>query len=143
MHKKVSAFTLIELMIVIAIIGILAAFAIPAYQDYVARSQAGEAFMLSTSLKVMAGDIFIDEGSFDSADSGYLNIPPALSVTGKYTKQVLIENGVIIATIGKSASQTITGKTVKLSPIENGGSFTWLCTFDGEAKYAPKACRTN
>ncbi|WP_444994544.1 pilin [Aliikangiella sp. IMCC44359] len=141
MKNLQQGFTLIELMIVIAIIGILAAFAIPAYQDYVARSQTGEAISLSTALKTMAGDIFLDEGSFDNVDSGYLNIPQAASVTGKYTEQILMENGVITATFGKDASKAINGETVRLSPIDNGGSFAWTCSFSGDTKYMPKACR--
>ncbi|MGX5201540.1 pilin [Aliikangiella sp. IMCC44632] len=142
MKKVQSGFTLIELMIVIAIIGILAAFAIPAYQDYVARSQAGEAYSLASGLKTAVGDIFMDEGDFDNADSGSFGIPASASVVGKYVSGVALANGVITATIGVDASAAITGTTVELSPIDNGGSISWSCEYSGEQKYAPKACRT-
>ncbi|MGX5173629.1 pilin [Aliikangiella sp. IMCC44653] len=141
MKKVQSGFTLIELMIVIAIIGILAAFAIPAYQDYVARSQAGEAYALASGLKVQVGDVYMDEGSFAGVASGSDGIPAAGSVSGKYVTQVGIAAGVITATLGGDASAAIAGGTVELSPVDNGGSISWECSFSGEDKYAPKACR--
>ncbi|WP_444994543.1 pilin [Aliikangiella sp. IMCC44359] len=142
MKKVQSGFTLIELMIVIAIIGILAAFAIPAYQDYVARSQAGEAYSLASGLKVQVGDIYMDEGDFANADSTKFGIPTAASVSGKYVSEVAILDGVITAKLGKAdASKAIRNSTVELSPVDNGGSISWTCTYSGEDKYAPKACR--
>jgi type IV pilus assembly protein PilA len=141
MQKSNAGFTLIELMIVIAIIGILAAFAIPAYQDYVARSQAGEAYSLASGLKTPVGDIYMDEGAFTNASSGSFGIPAAASVEGKYVTQVALAGGVITATLGNDASAAISGETVGLSPIDNGGSISWTCTYSGDAKHAPKACR--
>jgi type IV pilus assembly protein PilA len=84
----------------------------------------------------------MDEGDFDNADSGSFGIPLAASVTGKYVSSVALANGVITATIGVDASAAINGETVELSPVDNGGSISWECTFSGEQKYAPKACRT-
>jgi type IV pilus assembly protein PilA len=138
---KSSGFTLIELMIVIAIIGILAVFAIPAYQDYVARSQSGEAYSLTAGIKNSVREIYIDEGVFATANSGYQDIPSAGSVTGNYTSQVAVSSGVIVATLGEEASSIIAGQTVTLSPYSVGGTIRWSCEFSGLQRHAPKACR--
>jgi type IV pilus assembly protein PilA len=141
MKNAQSGFTLIELMIVIAIIGILATFAIPAYQDYVARSQAGEAYSLADGYKTAVGDVYMDEGAFTDADNDSFGIPLAASIFGNYTSQVTIADGVITATLGNEASAAIAGQTVELSPQDVGGSITWACSYTGEEKHAPKACR--
>ena len=141
MKKVQQGFTLIELMIVIAIIGILAAVALPAYQDYVSRSQAAEAMNLAGGLKIQVADSFSDKGDFDDANSGSDGIPAAASVNGKYTTQVEVTAGVITATIGNDASATIENKVITLSPVTSSGSLAWTCSFDGDAKYMPSSCR--
>ena len=88
--KRQSGFTLIELMIVVAIIGILAAIALPAYQDYTARSQVSEAMSLASGLKIQVADIYADEGALTNADSGVGGIPAAADVTGKYVNTCLL-----------------------------------------------------
>jgi type IV pilus assembly protein PilA len=141
MKQAQSGFTLIELMIVIAIVGILATFAIPAYQDYVARSQAGEGYALSDGYKTAVGDIYMDEGDFADADSGSFGIPVATTIKGNYVSNVSITDGTIVALLGVNASAAIAGETIALEPTNNGGSISWTCRFSGDAKYAPKACR--
>ncbi|MEP4371317.1 MAG: pilin, partial [Alloalcanivorax venustensis] len=88
MKQVQKGFTLIELMIVVAIIGILAAVAIPAYQDYTARAQVTEAMNLMGGLKTTVTEIYTTEGSFADADSGSSGIPAATDVTGDKVSQV-------------------------------------------------------
>jgi type IV pilus assembly protein PilA len=141
MKRVQQGFTLIELMIVVAIIGILAAVALPAYQDYVARSQVSEAFSLGSGLKVQVADAYASTGALAGIASGTNGIPAANTVTGKYTTQVAVADGVITATIGGDASAKVSGKTVTLTPTDNGGSISWACTSNAGDKYVPSACR--
>ncbi|MDG4551361.1 MAG: pilin [Candidatus Contendobacter sp.] len=143
MKKFQQGFTLIELMIVVAIIGILAAIAIPAYQDYTVRSQVSEAYNLADGLKTPVADIYNDTGAFASAVSGSLGIPANTSVVGKYVQDVDVAAGVITATMGNEANTNVSGSTIILSPVDNGGSISWACKGLGTVidKYRPKACR--
>lgn len=136
-----KGFTLIELMIVVAIIGILAAVALPAYQDYTARAQVTEAFNLAGGLKIQVADVYADQGALTNIASGADGIPAATDVTGKYTTQVAVAAGVITATIGGDASALVSGATLELEPTPNNGSISWTCTFSGDAKYVPASCR--
>ena len=143
-----KGFTLIELMIVVAIIGILAAVALPAYNDYVSRSQVSEAVNLAGGLKVQVGDIYADDGDFAGADSGgSTGIPDATAVSGKYTAQVAVLNGIITATMRNAAptNASVRNNTVQLSPLTSAGSITWACkqgaTNGIEFQFLPKACR--
>ena len=144
MKKVQQGFTLIELMIVVAIIGILAAIAIPAYQDYTARAQVSEAVNLSAGLKATIAEIYNQEGSFNNADSGSAGLPLATDVVGKYVSQVNVTDGVITATMKASGvAAPIASKTITLSPVTASGSIQWVCTGgDLDNKYRPANCRT-
>tara|TARA_R110001592_G_scaffold12335_2_gene59052 strand:+ start:913 stop:1344 length:432 start_codon:yes stop_codon:yes gene_type:complete len=142
MKKTQQGFTLIELMIVIAIIGILAAVALPAYQDYVSRSQASEALNLGGGLKIQVADVYSDIGTLTGITSGSKGLPAANTVKGKYTSGVQVTDGVITATVGGDASATVNGETIILSPTTGAGSLQWTCKKGTiEDKYLPSACR--
>ena len=143
--KKQQGFTLIELMIVVAIIAILAAIALPAYQDYVARSQVSEAMTLSSGAKTAVTEYYADKGAVPTtnADAG---LAGAASINGKYVTSVTVGNGGGITALMKgvgSVSAKVAGKTFVLTPADAGGSITWDCKTNGtiDSKYRPSSCR--
>ncbi len=143
MKKVQQGFTLIELMIVVAIIGILAAIAIPAYQDYIARSQMSEAMTLASGLKTSMTECYANNGTFPNNQE--CGVPAAVSITGKYVSSIRASNaGTITATMKTAGS--VSGGIVQASltltaDTTSGGSITWLCTSSAETKYLPSSCR--
>ena len=136
-----KGFTLIELMIVVAIIGILAAIAIPAYQDYIARSQMTEALSLAGGSKTLVAEYYSDSGTYPVGNSAAGAASPA-SIIGQYVSSVSIADGVIHADLRSSnVSDRIAGVRLSLSPITRGGSIEWDCSSDAASRYLPSACR--
>ena len=144
MKKLQKGFTLIELMIVVAIIGILAAIAIPAYQDYTIRSQVSEGMVLASGAKTAVSEFYQQRGDFpgNNASAG---LAAAADISGQYVIQVSAVNGVITATYGNSANTAITNDTLALSAVTNVGSIEWVCKAGAanpvDAKYLPSSCR--
>jgi len=139
--KKQQGFTLIELMIVVAIIGILAAIAIPAYQDYTIRAQVSEGLNLAGGSKVAVTEFYQDTGGWP-ADNAAAGIEAAANINGKYTTQVAVLAGAITVTYGASANTKVAGGTLTLTPTDNTGAVEWACTASFANKWLPASCRT-
>ena len=160
MKKIQQGFTLIELMIVVAIIGILAAIAIPAYQDYTIRAQVTEGLNLSAALKASVSEEFANTGVWP-ADLPALGINAVVS--GKYVASIAMVTGTITVTYGNDANATLltTGSLLSIRPMVSANlDVIWVCGAAAApggavdtvppaaanlttvlAKYMPSACR--
>jgi len=145
--KKAQGFTLIELMIVVAIIAILAAIALPAYQDYLIRSQVSEGAVLADGSKTAISEFYSNKGTFPSSNAS-AGLAKSSSILGKYVTNVDAGGagtpGVIQVTYGFSANTKITGKMLDFSAITHAGSIEWHCKAGAtpvDAKYLPTSCR--
>jgi type IV pilus assembly protein PilA len=126
--KRASGFTLIELMIVVAIIGILAAIALPAYQNYVVRAQVAEGINMAAFGKASIADAFLDMGEAPATREAVGLTPTPEDTSGKYVEAVDVINGVLIVRFGHEANATIHGLTVTLTPYETPElGVVWTC----------------
>ncbi|HGM0239664.1 TPA: pilin [Neisseria gonorrhoeae] len=127
MNTLQKGFTLIELMIVIAIVGILAAVALPAYQDYTARAQVSEAILLAEGQKSAVTEYYLNNGKWP-ADNGAAGVASASKIIGKYVKQVEVKNGVVTATMkSDGVNKEIKDKKLSLWARRQDGSVKWFC----------------
>ncbi len=140
MKKVQQGFTLIELMIVVAIIGILAAVAIPAYQDYTKRAHVTEGLGLAGSAKTGVAEFYSSQGTLPSNNASAGLLLPA-SITGNAVSTVTVTAGVIDVVYNTKVD---TGTRMRLTPdVTGGGSITWDCATGTTvlAKYRPSRCR--
>ncbi|MBH6712393.1 pilin [Neisseria meningitidis] len=127
MNTLQKGFTLIELMIVIAIVGILAAVALPAYQDYTARAQVSEAILLAEGQKSAVTEYYLNHGTWPSNNSD-AGVATSTDIKGKYVKEVKVANGVITATmLSTGVNKEIQGKKLSLWAKRQAGSVKWFC----------------
>ncbi|MBF0370080.1 MAG: pilin [Magnetococcales bacterium] len=140
-RKDESGFTLIELMIVIAIIGILAAVAIPAYQDYVVRAKVGEGMNLSAGAKAAVSETFISSGAFPTTNST-AGIADSTSISGQDVGTVAVGAAGVITVTFSSTDSNIGSATITLTPTNEGGSISWSCASSLDNRYLPNNCRS-
>ena len=123
-----KGFTLIELMIVVAIIGILAAIAIPAYQDYTIRAQVSEGLTLAAGAKTAVAESFATTGVTPATRVAAGMTAVATDTNGKYVTAVAVANGVIVVSYGANANAAIAGMTIGLTPyLSPDNSVAWRC----------------
>lgn len=125
MNKIQKGFTLIELMIVVAIIAILASIALPAYQDYTIRSQVAEGPINASGLKSAVVEYYVNRGAFPATNALAGFIQP---ITGTYVAGVVNTAGVIVVTYGNNANSKIAGSTLAMvASVNANGDIAWVC----------------
>ena len=142
MNRVQQGFTLIEMMIVVAIIGILASMAIPAYQTYLVRAQVSEGLNLTGPLQSAVVEFYNERGNFPADNKAAAALPPA-NYAGEFVTGIAINGATIAITYGNGASAAIAGETVELTAVPGLGSLEWSCASGGVIResYLPRVCR--
>ncbi|HGG7560020.1 TPA: pilin [Neisseria meningitidis] len=144
MNTLQKGFTLIELMIVIAIVGILAAVALPAYQDYTARAQVSEAILLAEGQKSAVTEYYLNHGIWPKNNTSAGVASSASDIKGKYVQSVTVANGVVTAQMASSGvNKEIQGRKLSLWAKRQNGSVKWFCGQPVERNAADDAVTAN
>jgi len=143
MKNMQKGFTLIELMIVVAIIGILAAIALPAYQDYTKRSHVSEGLSLASGSKTALTEFYSANGRWPSATgNASVGVATPTSIKGNAVKQVLVNVSKITVTFNEKVVDDAT-LDLQATAANTGGSVVWTCKAGTSlpTKYVPASCR--
>ena len=137
-----KGFTLLELMAVIAVIGILLAIALPTYADYSARAKVSEGISLAGAAKTAVSEYRLSTGNWPS-DNDSAGLPTAASITGNDVGSVAISGDGLITVTFLSMDPALHAKTLVLTPTATGGSLSWSCNSGStlEEQYLPADCR--
>jgi len=134
--RKARGFTIIELMIVVTIIGILSAIAIPVYQAYTARAKIAEGIQLAKPVQLAVQDFYSEAGVLP-ADNAAAKVAPPAELKGHYVRSIEVVNGVVAVTFGDPA---LFNREIRLTPTPTATTMAWVCTTTLPDSLRPKEC---